>query len=121
MKATYQSFNLTEEGLPSLSVLKAYQKVFVVLAIVIRGGHTLFISEPGQHLLHVLQVLVKLDGLFQFRAAGSCEGLETSQLLVELGLRVYVGGEKSMCNNIQHTCYSGAKTTRGVDLRFIDW
>ncbi len=38
----------------------AYQKVFIVLAIVIGGGYTLFISEPGQHLLHVLQVLMNL-------------------------------------------------------------
>ena len=69
-----------------------YQQVFIVLAVVIGRGHTLFISEPGQHLLHVLQVLVKLNGLFQFRAASSCEGLKTSQLLIELGLCVCTGG-----------------------------
>jgi hypothetical protein len=36
-----------------------------VLPIVIGGGNVFFVTQPGQHLLHILHVLVKFDGFLQ--------------------------------------------------------
>ncbi len=65
----------------------AHLQVLKVLSVVIRRGNVLFVSQPRQHLLHVLQVLVELDGLFQLGASGCCQGLQACQLLIQLSLK----------------------------------
>ncbi len=57
-----------------------------ILSIVVGGGDVFLVIQPGQHLLHILQVLVELDGLLEFGTTRGRESLQTCKLLVQLRL-----------------------------------